>query len=108
MKEQYDLLLVTLKNLAKPYDEQIKSYPEFVDVFDEVISDFNDAFQSLPDLIDDKLVIYGAVAEIIRCQIMIDLNLSFDDRMTDESFKSGEPWNLVRKHARLALDLLEN
>lgn len=96
----------SLENLSKPYKEQLNSYPNFVDVFDEVISDFGDAFLLLPVLMDENSISYEAVKEILKCNNLIDLNLSIEERRTDQSFESDQSWDLVRKLSKDALDLL--
>lgn len=107
MNDNYTILVCSLENLSKAYEEQINSFPEFVDVFDEVISDFDNAFHLLPLLMDENLIPYKAVTEIIRCNNLIELNLSIEERKTDESFRDGEVWNLVREYASNAVALLK-
>ena len=102
------LLKKSLKNLSKPYQEQVKEFPYYVDVFDEVVSDFDNAFRLLPILMEENLVPYNAVNEILKCNNLIELNLSMDEELTDESFEKDEKWNLVRQYAVNALRLMGN
>jgi hypothetical protein len=102
------LLKSSLEKLSKPYNEQVNSYPDFVDVFDEVISDFDDAFRLLPALMEKKIVSYSTIYELLKCNNLIELNLSVEDKKTDESFESDKSWNLVREYANNALNLLSN
>lgn len=100
-------LITSLENLSLPYNQQIGKFPEFVDLFDELILDFDDAFRLLPALMDNQLVSYEAVKEILRCNNLIELNLSTEDRKTDESFENDEAWNLVREYAGNAVTILK-
>lgn len=106
MDGNYKLLMDSLENLSKTYQEQVMSFPDFVDVFDEVVTDFDDAFRLLPTLMDEKLISYEAVSEIIKCYNLIEINLSVEEQKTDESFEFSNEWNLVRGHAKNALNLM--
>jgi len=97
------LLKRSVENLSKPYKEQLKIYPNYVDIFDEIISDFYDAFQLLPIFMENKMVSYLAVYELLRCHNLIELNLSIEERNTDESFEKDTVWNLVREYANNAV-----
>lgn len=108
MDGNYKLLANSLENLAKEYQDQVATYPEFVDVFDEAISDFYEAFLLLPNLMDEHLVSYEAVKHIIICHNFIERNLAIEERKTDESFESDDCWNLVRRHASLALEHMKS
>lgn len=100
------LLKESLICLSKPYQEQVDSFPDYVDVFDEVISDFNDAFGLLPAIMEEQAISYEAIKEILKCYNLIELNLSIEERQTDESFETDDAWNLVREYACNALNLL--
>lgn len=104
--DRVKILLDSLNNLSKSYQEQVEIFPSFVDVFDEVISDFDDAFQFLPTLMDEHEISYDAVKEILKCFNLIELNLTVEERKTDESFEHDEAWNLVRELASNAARLM--
>jgi hypothetical protein len=106
-EENYKLLIDSLENLAKKYEDQVSSYPGFVDVFDEVISDFTEAFLLLPNIMEERMLSYEAVREIIICRNMIALNLASEQLQTDESFELHASWNLLRQHAAAALAMIE-
>lgn len=106
IENKLSILKGGLNNLSKPYREQLVSFPDFVDVFDEVISDFDNAFRLLPTLMDERIISYEAVREILKCYNFIELNLSIEERKTDESFEFDEAWNLVREYATNAINLL--
>lgn len=104
-----DYKLSVLKNgllhLSKKYDEQIKLYPKFVDVFDEVLSDFEDGFILLPSLINAGILKDELVTIIKKCNNLISLNLGNEDLLSDESFEFSNSWNEVRLCAKKALEL---
>lgn len=106
LKNKLLLLKNSVEILSKPYDEQLKNYPDYVDVFDEVISDFINAFKLLPILMENNIVSYLSVYELLSCYNLIELNLSIEDRTTDHSFKEEIFWSSVREHAKTAFTLL--
>lgn len=107
LEYKLSLLINSLQNLAKSYKEQISSFPDYVDVFDEVISDFDNAFRLLPAIMEEQVISYEAVREILKCNNVIEFNLSIEGRITDESFEIDDSWNLVREYARTAIVLLK-
>ncbi len=102
---QYKLLVDSLKLLGLSYNEQKSFLPDFVgdNIQDDVVSEFDNAFRLLPQLMDDNKLSYLAVNKILSCFIAMDMNISNTD-LTDESFKSGESWERVRELAREALE----
>lgn len=104
----YKLLILKrgLLNLSKSYDEQVKLYPKFVDVFDEILSDFEDGFILLPSLIREGVIKEDTASVIKVCDDLINLNLKNDDLLSDESFEFSTSWNEVRMYANKALELL--
>lgn len=92
--------------MSKSYQEQVNYFPDYVDVFDEILSDFDNAFRLLPTLMEHNAISYKAVKEILKCNNLIELNLSNEEKQTDERFESDEVWNLVREYASIALNLL--
>lgn len=106
INKNLSLLRNSLVCLSKPYKEQIAIFPDYADAFDETISDFDNAFRLLPHLMEARIVSYEAVIEILKCNNLIELNLSIEERQTDESFESDDAWNLVREYAARALNLL--
>lgn len=106
INNKLSLLRNSLVRLSKPYKEQLAIFPDYADAFDEVISDFDNAFRLLPSLMEAKKVSYEAVIDILKCNNLIVLNLSIEEMQTDESFESDDAWNLVREYATRALNLL--
>ncbi len=104
LEYKQSLLIDSLKNLSKSYEEQINLFPDYVDVFDEILSDFGNAFLLLPSLMEARIVSYEAVINILKCNNLIDLNLSNETKLTDESFENDNSWNLVRELALNALN----
>lgn len=100
------LLRDSLTNLSKSYQEQINNFPDYVDVYDEVVSDFDNAFRLLPAIMEQRAISYEALIEILKCNNLIAINLSVTERQTDKSLENDEAWNLVRAYASNALNLL--
>ena len=104
MKYQYKLLVNALKLVALPYEEQKSFLPDFVgdNIQNDVVSDFDIAFEMVPKLMDKNMLSYLAVKKILRCYILIGINVATPS-MTLESFKSHKLWESVRLYAREAL-----
>lgn len=103
MQENYTLLVESLNNLGLPYHKQLLLFPNYVDVVDEIITDFDNAFPLVAQLMDEKKISYSSVRLILHCYNLINLNLSVDERMSNENFKSADYWQLVRDYANNAL-----
>lgn len=95
-----------LLNLSKKYSDQVQFYPIFVDVFDEVLCDFEDGFVLLPSLISNGVLKNETILMIEKCNDLINFNLKTEDLLSDYSFEFSNEWNEVRKYAKKALDLL--
>lgn len=107
MKSQYEKLVKSLVNLALPYKEQLQVFPDYLDYLDEIVSDFDDAFHLVPQLMDQNLISYEAVRDILHCHNLIELNYAQEEKMTDQSFEFDDAWMLVRKYAKDILLLIE-
>lgn len=103
MENQYKLVVNSLKLLALSYKDQKKILPEFVDIIDDVVSEFFNSFHLVPQLMDVKRLSYSAVNKILHCYVAIEMNMSIKERLTDKSFESGESWERVRTLARESL-----
>ncbi len=104
-RSDYNFLVNSLKLLSLSYKDQVKCLPDFIgdSIQDDVISEFDNAFKLIPQLMSENKLSYVAVKEILSCYILIDMNINNMD-MNDESFKSAGAWNKVR---RLAKDVLK-
>jgi hypothetical protein len=104
IKFQYKSLVESLKLLASSYDDQKNYLPDFVDVKDEVIATFGDAFLLVPQLVEQDFLSKNAIASVVRCFNWMEL-ATRDENISDlESFKNHENWQKVRELAAKALD----
>lgn len=101
---QYNFLVNSLKLVALPFEKQKTLLPDFIgdNIQNDIVTEFDNAFRLLPQLMDENKLSYLAVKEILSCYILMDLNVHNTD-MTDESFKSDELWDKVRTLAGEAL-----
>lgn len=101
----YNMVVRSVNLLAKPYDELVKEYPVFVYIPEDVISDFEESFLRLPQLIEANYFTIDVIASIIRLYNEMQwcaANIGIEDI---EVFKSHDRWNKLREHAN---DLLNN
>ncbi|MEG1592637.1 hypothetical protein [Chryseobacterium sp.] len=78
------------------YELQKKSLPSYVIVADEVISDFENSFLLMPQIVDNEMISFKNIALILELYNKTQWclrNLGMDDFDNDE-------WNLVREMAK--------
>ena len=100
---QYKLLINSLILLGSSFEEQSKYLPKFVDIQDDVVSGFENAFSLLPQLIENNMLSTDSIVSILRLYNRIQWcsnNIDFDD------FSNTE-WNKVREMARETLTILD-
>lgn len=103
---QYSLLVNSLKLLGLPYEDQRKILPDFVgNIQDDVVSEFDNAFMLLPQLMDQKKVSCEAVKSILSCYILIEMNVS-NPELPERAFENHDSWNRVRSLAEQALNIM--
>ncbi len=102
----YLLLVNSLTNLSKPYKEQVRLYPDYVNSLEEIIANFDTAFRSLPGLMKRRFIPYEAVIEILTCHNLISMYLSENKIQNNKDFEFGNYWNLIREHSENALMIM--
>lgn len=107
LKPQYKSLVESLRLLASSYENQLDYLPDFVNIQDEVVATFGDAFLLLPQLIEGNFLSMKAIASIVRCFNWMDMTVRNDSVSDLESFKSHETWQKVRSFADMALEDME-
>jgi hypothetical protein len=104
LKLQYKSLVESLRLLASSYENQLDYLPDFVDIQDEVVAAFGDAFLLLPQLIEGDLLSMKAIASIVRCFNWMDITVRNESISDLEFFKNHESWQKVRLLAEKALE----
>ncbi len=103
-EEQEKLVIESLKLLAMPLQSQKDFLNDFVDVPDDVISNFENAFLVLPILIENDKFTNNFIASVLRLNNKIKWclrNIELDD------FENSE-WNKVRIMSNETLKLINN
>jgi len=101
---QYSLLVNSLKLLGLPYEDQRNILPDFVDnIQDDIVSEFDNAFMLLPQLMEQNKVSYEAVKLILSCYILMKINVS-NSELSERAFENHESWERIRNLAKQALD----
>ncbi len=107
-KNQYKKITESIKLLSLSFDEQVKNFPEFVEVPFEVIDTFDNAVLQLPLLIELDNFENKSIASLLRLQNLINFTSSNPKfkYLDDEQFRISDEWNKVREMARETLKLL--
>ncbi|QDW25174.1 hypothetical protein FFJ24_010275 [Pedobacter sp. KBS0701] len=103
MAENYVKTIETLRLLSSSYEDQVRCFPDFADVPDEVISSFETVFLLIPSLIEEEIFSFKSIASILRIYNKMQWslrNLDLDD------FSSTE-WNELRELSKNTLRLLD-
>lgn len=103
MVNQYKLLVDSLKLLGLSYEEQERFLPNYADIKDDVVSEFVNAFYLVPQLMEKNELSYQSVTKVLYCYVLLEMNLSIEERATDLAFKTHESWEQVRDMAQKAL-----
>ncbi len=100
---KYKTLVESLNLLRLSYKEQRNVVPDFiVNIQDDIVSDFYNAFILLPQIMEQKKVSFKAVQLILECYVQVDLNIS-NMELTYGSFQNHPLWQRVRQLATEAL-----
>lgn len=105
---QFNLLIQSLDNLRKDFDTQKELFPEFVDYFDAIMTDFDDSFRTLPNILEKYDIPKTTIISILHCYNLMSFNMELEDKKTDDSFRDDETWNTVRAYANKAYVELMN
>ncbi len=103
LQSQYNSLVQSLKLLAASYKEQKAVLPDYVEIQDEVVSMFGDAFLLLPQLIENDFLSRNAIAYIISAFNWMDLAMRSEETANVEAFRTHEFWQKVRWFATQSL-----
>ena len=104
----YKKITESLRLLSLPFEEQIKCFPNFVEVPFEVLDTFNKAFLLSPTLIELGKFNNSIIANLLRLHNLINLTLNnpnFKD-LEDEQFSKSSEWNKVRELSKEILQLM--
>lgn len=108
IERYYNALIDSILVLSLSYEDQKKSFPDFVDLPFEVIDDFDKTFNLLPELIENNKLSLKAIADIIRLKNNLEFTLSKPIflELDDIKFKEHEDWNRIRDLSRNVLNII--
>jgi len=101
IEDNYNFFFDSVTILGSSFEDQKKILPDYVDIGDDIISDFENAFLLLPELIENGKFSYNAIAMILRLYNQVQWclrNISLDD------FSSQE-WDNVRELAKKVIQI---
>ena len=105
LESKYRMLLLGLKPLATSYEKQLKLYPDFVALPDELALDFDDGYQLVPELKDAGLISQPAFDLLSQIDQLLEqmTNREKGDVWSMEGFKQNPVWQECRALAINAL-----
>ena len=101
-------LIESLSVLSLSYSDQKIRFPSFVDVPFEILDDFDNAFLSLPALIENGKFTKQEIAYIVRLHNLINITASNPllKNLEPEQFDASQEWNMIRDLAKKTLELI--
>jgi len=88
--------------LASPANIQIKAFPEFVHIPDEIVSETSDAIDVSPTKISDQDS--GILLTLKKIDDIFDKMGGSQNNWTIESIKTNDSWQHIRKLAQQEID----
>ncbi len=107
LEEQYRALIESIKLAAAPYSMQISNMPSYVNIVDEVVNTYEEAFYLLPELIINNYVSKEATASLIKLFTWINLTSKDESLCTTDALRTNVRWGEIRKYAKESLDTLD-
>lgn len=101
-QQQLDILIKSLDLLASSVEDLERTLPAFVNVGEDVISEFENGFLLLPQLIENKMLSTDSIVSMLRLNNKVQWCL----RNIGEEYFSNEEWNKVRALAKLTSQLI--
>ncbi len=102
-QQQLDILIKSLDLLTSSAEDLEKTLPAFVyDIDEDVISEFENGFLLLPQLIENNMLSTGSIVSVLRLNNKVQWCL----RNIGQEYFSNEEWNEVRTLAKLSAQLI--
>jgi hypothetical protein len=106
-RQQYKLLVESIKLVGAPYDLRLSTLPDYVDVVFEIITGYEDTFYLLPGLIEDDLLSKKAVVSLIKLFTDINITAKDENLCTVEALRDHPRRKEIRLYAKETLNTLE-
>jgi len=98
-----DMLLQSLQLLAADYEQQVKAFPEYVHVPDEIALTFDDTYALVDSLKSEGLVTSVQDNKLKQIDMLLE-TMSHDENVwTCEVLRTSSQWEEVRRLARETL-----
>ncbi|MCX8525693.1 hypothetical protein OF897_17395 [Chryseobacterium formosus] len=104
LQNNFKSLFDAIKIMSLSYEFQKNNLPKYADIEDEIVSDFENSFSLLPQIVENKMLSYKAISMILRLYNKVEWcvrNIGIDDF-------GNEEWDSVRKIANDIIDLLQS
>lgn len=107
-KEKLTQLKEATQSLALPYEDQIRLFPDFVLVTDELVLEYDEAFRCMNEFIDHKLI---TEQQAIAFEKINEYSQYLSDNFKDlflnpDSLKKDSKWGKMRELAMEALQTM--
>lgn len=101
-----EMLIQSLQLLAAPYEQQIKAFPHFVDVPDEIALTFDDVYTFADALVRESLLTSEQKDAVEQLNTYLDQLSDKKDQWTLSALQTSSQWNRVRDMASNTLALI--
>lgn len=103
LQNNFKSLFDAIKILSLSYENQKNILPEYADIENEIVSDFENSFSLLPQLVENKKLSFEAISLVLRLYNKVEWcvrNIGLDDFENEE-------WDNVRKIANETINILD-
>ncbi len=102
-KQHINMLLQSLQLLAANYERQVKAFPEYVHVPDEIALTFDDTYTLVASLRSDGLVTPAQEHKLGQIDTLLEKMSQDENVWTCEELRTSSQWEDVRQLARETL-----
>ena len=102
-KQHLNMLLQSLQLLATDYEQQVKAFPEYVHVPDEIALTFDDTYALIDSLKQDGLITATQNEKLRQIDTLLEKMSQDENAWTCEALRTLPQWEDVRRLARETL-----
>lgn len=99
-----DRLFEVIKLIAASYEDQIKVFPSFVIIPEELALLFDDVYKDIGQIYKDKVVSIDSLNLLIKIDKLFETMSKDPSKWNITSLKFDSDWNCIRNHAKTILE----
>lgn len=97
-------LFEVIKLIAASYEDQIKFFPSFVIIPEELALLFDDVYKDIQQIYKDKVVSIDSLKLLIKIDKLFDTMSKDPSKWNITSLKLDSDWNCIRNYAKTILE----